>query len=60
MLSWVVSLSIAAERAEMDGATVAVVEWVGLMLRLMMQAAELRAASLRAARMGAFRVQASR
>lgn len=54
------SLSIAAERAEMDGATVAVVEWVGLMLRLMMQAAELRAASLRAARMGAFRVQASR
>ena len=29
------SLNIAPERAEMDGAIVAVVEWVGLMLRLM-------------------------
>ena len=60
VLSWMMSLNIAAERAEMDGAIVAVVEWVGLMLRLMTQAAELRAARLQAAQMHVFLVHTSR
>lgn len=58
--SWMASLRLAPERVEMDGTMAAVIEQVGLMLRSMTEAAELRVASLRSARMAGFLMQALR